>query len=189
MAPRSSTARSSPDWMSKVKIASVPTPHRQPTRDYSRKPSEMPGLTEMVWKSYTTGETMVIGCPPDMVGEVRKQLLITKNYLNYIHRDDDPRPDIRGVGMEKTDLDVVRPEDFTDPRERTAYRAAIPPGWVGVRFRARPPLAKGARVTRERAIQRATGAAERKDATVREITTSRKSARKDKAIPPVPFSG
>jgi hypothetical protein len=198
MAPRTSTTGDNEDWMAKAKIASVPTPSRQPTRDYSPKGADMPGLNEMVWKSYQTGETMVVGCPPDKVDEVRSQLLKAKNYLNYLHRDDEVAPDIRGVGAEKTDLAVVRPEDFDDVKLRTAYKAAIPIGWVGVRFTARPPLLKGGAVTRANAVKRASepSAAKRKQATVREISSAapkrgRAAAKKssDGDVPPVAFSG
>lgn len=195
MAPKNQ-ASSNDDWMAKAKIAAVPTPARQPTRDYSPRGSDMPGLNEMVWKSYETGETMVVGCPEDKVSEVRAQLLKAKNWLNYVHRDDDNPPDIRGVGAEKTDLSVVTDEDVKamEPRLRTAYRAAVPLGWVGVRFTARPPLMKGGAVTRANAVKRASApsAKQRRDATVREIGSgqrSRSGKAKEQDVPPVPFSG
>lgn len=196
MAPRTSPTGGNDDWKAKAKIASVPTPARQPSRDYSPRGADIPGLNEMVWKSYQTGETMVVGCPPDKVDEVRSQLLKAKNYLNYVHRDDENPPDIRGVGAEKTDLDVVRPEDFDDARLRTEYKAAIPfIGWVGVRFTARPPLMKGGAVTRANAVRRATSAPAkaRKDATVREISKARGRSKKttgtNEGGMTVPFSG
>lgn len=176
MARGTSTAGSAGDWMSKGKIAVVPAAPRQPTRDYSPKGSEYPGLNEMVWKSYTTGETMVVGCPADKTDDLRLELLKARKYIEHLHRDDDEKPDIRGVGTEKTDLEIVTQEDIDamPPAERTRYRKAIQVGWVGVRFTARPPLNKGARAARNKAVAKASTPQSRKNATVRDITDAGK---------------
>lgn len=194
MAPRTSKTGGTDDWMAKVKSATVPKPARKPTRDYSSKGSKIPGLHEKMWRSYTTGETVVFGCPPDKVADFRSEMLKAKNYLNHLHRDDEPRVDIRGIGMEKTDLEIVDPADIVDPKLRTKYRAAVQPGWVGVVFTARPPLMKGARAGREKAEQAVRNASTpqaRKDATVREITSKARGrkAADGETIPPVSFSG
>lgn len=199
-------AKSDEELLASVKIARVPDPGPQIRRDYSPKGSNIPGLNEMVWESYTKSETMVVGCPPgkDEEGKpwpdrIRDELLKAKNYLNYLHRDVDPTVDVRG--LEKASVQVVSEDEINgmDAKQRTIYRKAVPIGWVGIRFTARPPLMKGRRAqqarlrgaasTRSSLTTRAGNPAtngskaKRGQATVSEISKQRP------AVPQVPFSG
>lgn len=182
MAPKPRTGADGGDWQSKVKVAVVPDPGPQIRRDYSPKGSSVPGLNDMVWESYLKGETMVIGTPPGREGEVRDELLKAKNYLNYLHRDDDPKVDVRG--LEKAAVQVVTADEIEQmpAKQRTIYRKAVPMGWNGIRFTARPPLMKGRRAQQAR-LRAQASKSRRREGTVTEIERHREGA------PEVRFSG
>jgi hypothetical protein len=176
---RNTPAPDDEDLLKHVSIGRVPDPGPQIRRDYSPKGPYDPKLNDMVWVSYTTGDTMVIGAPPGREEDVRNELLKAKNYLNHIHRDNDPKVDIRGLG--KAAVQVVTAEEIAamPAKDRAAYRKVVPEGWNGVRFIARPPVMKGRRA--QQARLRAAGS-KRGQATVTDI--------KDRGgVPATKFSG
>lgn len=100
------------EFLASVKIGDVPDAGPQIRRDYSPKGSSIPGLNDMVWESYTEGKTKVVGTPPGTQARVMDELLKAKNYLNYIHRDDEPKVDVRG--LEKNAVQVVTEGDLKE---------------------------------------------------------------------------
>lgn len=130
------------------KAGTIPDPGQQLNRDYAPKGSNIPGLEDLVWDSYTKGEWVVIGIQPHLVDWLKQQLLDAKNWLKYQHRDDEPKVDIRG--LEKHTVQVVNVDDIQDARVRAEYRKHVKDGEVGVRFQARPPMMKGQAVVQAR---------------------------------------
>lgn len=192
MAPRLPAAAD--EALMKVRIGVVPDPGPQTARDYTPRGSGVPGLNDMLWQSYTSGEWMVVSCPPGMEGKIREELLKAKNYLNHLHRDDVPKVDIRG--LEKASVQLVDPDHISDARLRTAYRKIIPVGQVGVRFQARPPLMKGKAVVKAREREEARrGAASARKPGARQAAarsraaSTRESINSSRTAPAIPFSG
>lgn len=166
-------------FLANVRIGAVPDPGVRVNRDYSPKGSEIPGLNDKVWESYRKGETMVIACPPEMEEFVRGELLKAKNWLNYSHRDADPKVEVRG--LERAFVQIVTHADINrmpNAQEKMAYRKLIPEGQVGVRFKARPPMRKGGAITRERQ-QAATRPPTRATRPARVTTSTRPSDKDD----------
>lgn len=182
---RNDPAKKNEDFLQHVSIGRVPDPGPQIRRDYSPKGPHDPRLLDVVWESYTKGETMVLGAPPGREEDARQELLKAKSRLMFLHRDDEPKVDIRG--FEKAAVQVITAEEIAamPAAERAAYRKSVPDGWNGVRFKARPPLMKGRRAEQARKRgQRTTksGTGTRRDsATVTDITT--------REVPSVTFSG